>query len=68
MIFNNIEHSEDYECIDWVDHLDDELVVGLISRSKRTGYFYFDPAPEIVLECGCIKRISEKLSELNKEG
>jgi hypothetical protein len=67
MIFNYIEECRIYECLDWVDHLDDELVIGIIKVSNKTGYHYFKPEPEVVLECGSMKRISLKLSELNKK-
>lgn len=67
MIFNKDEYKDEYECIDWIDHLDDELIVGQILNSNLTGYYYFNPSPEIVLECGNLIRLGEKLSELNKD-
>lgn len=66
MIFNKAENKDEYECVDWVDHYDDERIVGILFISDACSYWHFKPEHGVVLGCGTAKRIAAKLSDLNK--
>jgi hypothetical protein len=56
--------NDAYYCEDWCDTKEDEALIGVISLSSD-GYWRFNPARNIKMTCGHLKRIADKLSELN---
>jgi hypothetical protein len=64
MLFN-IRTDEQIDCVDWCDIEDAETHCGLIAKCED-GYWRFTSTKSTPFSCGHMKRISKKLSELNK--
>lgn len=65
MIFNQRQNGP-IDCVDWCDLVEDEVHIALIDKSKEDGYWRAEITYSKPLSCGHLKRLADKVSELNK--
>ena len=60
------EPDNTYHCFDWCDLEDGETIIAIIERSKEDLYWRANIVYNRPLSCGHLKRLADKVSELNK--
>ena len=58
------DNGDFIECYSYCFVKHDDILLGAI-RKGYEGYYIFHPARKVTLDCGLLRRLSTKLSEMN---